>query len=251
MSSENAQQLEAEQRPSRLRTATMLLLSINVAVWLVQLAGYFSHSRFLSLDDNFALSVEGLHHGHLWQLLSYQFLHSTPWPWHLLFNSWAIFVFGTEVEFSLGKARMLEIYFLSGIMGGLFQVFGMWLLPGIFGEGSIIGASAGAFGLVAAFAMIYPRERLFVLLFLIIPVRMRAVGLLWFSIALTVFGIALPILEHFMPALERVDPLFANIGHAAHLGGIVTGCLLTRGLARRLPPQDAGPPMIVGDAAKT
>jgi len=249
MSSENEQKPEVAVRPPRLRTATMVLLFINALVWLVQSVGYRFHSQALSLDDHFALSVEGLRHGHLWQLLSYQFLHSVPLTWHLLFNSWAIFIFGTEVEFSLGKRRMLEIYFLSGIVGGLFQVCGMWLMPGIFGEGSIIGASAGAFGLVAAFAMIYPRERIFVLLFFIIPVRMRAIGLLWLSMALTLFGIAFPVLEHFIPLLERADPLFANVGHAAHLGGMIAGCLLTRSLARRLPPV-VNPPVILETAAK-
>ena len=77
----------------------------------------------------------------------------------------------------------------------------------------MVGASAGAFGLVAAFATLYPERPLMLLLFFIIPVSMRAKFLLLFSALLTVFGIVFP-----------TD----NIAHAAHLGGMLTGIVFVR-----------------------
>ena len=81
----------------------------------------------------------------------------------------------------------------------------------------MVGASAGAFGLVAAFAVLFPRQRLLLLLFFIIPIAMRARTLLWVSIAFAVFGIIVP---------------FGNIGHAAHLGGILSGLVCAQLLKR-------------------
>ncbi len=80
-----------------------------------------SSDRFSSFPTNgyFALSVEGLRHGFVWQLLTYQFMHGGLL--HLLLNCWAIYVFGREVEETLGRNSFLTLYFTSGVIGGLFQ----------------------------------------------------------------------------------------------------------------------------------
>ena len=156
------------------------------------------------------MSVEGLRHGFVWQLLTYQFMHG-GWL-HLLLNCWAIYVFGREVEETLGRNSFLTLYFTSGVIGGLFQALAGVLLGGAFAA-PVVGASAGAFGLVAAFAMLYPERPLMLLLFFIIPVSMRAKFLLLFSALLAVFGIVFPM---------------DNIAHAAHLGGMLTGIVFVR-----------------------
>ena len=161
-------------------------------------------------DSYFALSLAGLQHGFVWQLLTYQFMHA-GWL-HLLLNCWAIFVFGREVEQTLGRNSFLTLYFSSGVIGGLFQALAGLALGGAF-AGSVVGASAGAFGLVAAYATLYPERPLMLLLFFIIPVSMRAKFLLLFSALLTVFGLIFP-----------TD----NIAHAAHLGGMLTGIAFVR-----------------------
>lgn len=107
----------------------------------------------------------------------------------------------------MGWRRFLALFFGSGVIGGLFQALAGVLLNGAFAA-PVVGASAGAFGLVAAFATLYPERPLMLLLFFIIPVNMRAKFLLLFSALLAVFGILFP-----------AD----NIAHAAHLGGMVTG----------------------------
>jgi membrane associated rhomboid family serine protease len=187
---------------------TMALLVVNVVAFIVQTAV----ERFSNIPiyDWFALSVGGLRHGFAWQLLTYQLMHG-GWL-HLLLNCWAIYVFGREVEETLGRNIFLTLYFTSGVIGGLFQALAGVLLDGRFAA-PVVGASAGAFGLVAAFAVLYPERPLMLLLFFIIPVSMRAKFLLLFSALLTVFGIVFPM---------------DNIAHAAHLGGMLTGIVFVR-----------------------
>lgn len=189
-------------------SATVVLLVVNVVAFILQNVLYkFSSFR---TDYYLALSVDGLRHGFVWQLLSYQFMHG-GWL-HLLLNCWAIYVFGREVEGVLGWRRFLTLYFSSGVIGGLFQGLAGVLLGGGFAT-CVVGASAGAFGLVAAFATMYPERPLMMLLFFIIPVSMRAKFLLLFSALLTVVGLVFPM---------------DNIAHAAHLGGMLTGIVFAR-----------------------
>ena len=72
------------------RSATVMFLVINVVVFILE-AGVERFSHF-QVADYFALSLWGLKQGFVWQLLSYQFMHANLL--HLLFNGWAIYVFG-------------------------------------------------------------------------------------------------------------------------------------------------------------
>jgi membrane associated rhomboid family serine protease len=151
-------------------------------------------------------------------LVTFQFLHGGLL--HLLFNCWAIYVFGRELEEALGVSKFLALYFTSGVIGGLAQAiagglavhFGTtaWVLRF---AGPTVGASAGAFGLLAAFAMLYPERRLMLLLFFVIPVSMRAKFLLLFSGLLALVGILYPV---------------SNMADGAHLGGMLTGVIFVR-----------------------
>jgi membrane associated rhomboid family serine protease len=190
------------------RSVTVMLLIALVVAYVLQLSLY-RFSR-VPVDPYFALSLEGLQHGYVWQLLTFQFMHG-GWL-HLLLNCWAIYIFGRELEMTLGKGRFLMLYFSSGVIGGLVQSLAGLLLDGWFAA-PVVGASAGAFGLIAAFATLYPERRLMLLLFFIIPVNMRAKFLLLFSGLITLVGIIFP---------------SDNIAHAAHLGGILTGILFVR-----------------------
>src|SRR5664279_4676933 len=79
-------------------SATVVLLMVNVAAFILQnVLGQFSN---FPTNAWFALSVEGLRHGFAWQLLTYQFMHGGLL--HLLLNCWAIYIFGREVEETLG-----------------------------------------------------------------------------------------------------------------------------------------------------
>src|SRR5208337_3781995 len=98
---------------------TVLVLVVNAVVFLVECFTLGSPPRF-SLDSHFALSVEGVEHGFIWQLLTYQFMHANLW--HILINSWAIYLFGREVEATLGWMKYLVLYLAAGVVGGMFQV---------------------------------------------------------------------------------------------------------------------------------
>jgi membrane associated rhomboid family serine protease len=219
-------------RPARrLRwSATMVLLMVNVVAFVLQSAV----ERFSNFPTNawFALSVEGLRHGYAWQLLTYQLMHGGLL--HLVLNCWMIYVFGREVEETLGRNSFLTLYFTSGVIGGLFQALAGVLLGGAFAL-PVVGASAGASGLLAAFATLYPERPLMLLLFFIIPVNMRAKFLLLFGGLVTLFGLVVPT---------------GNIAHAAHLGGLLTGIVFVRYAIywhwhwprlRRTPPQPLRP----------
>jgi membrane associated rhomboid family serine protease len=186
-------------------SATVSLIATLVLAFILQLTVLPE-----ALAENYLfLSLEGIQRGFVWELLTFQFMHG-GWI-HLLVNCLAIYFFGREVEWVLGKPRFLTLYFGSGVVGGVFQMFGAWIWPGHFG-GAVVGASAGAFGLVAAFAALDPARILTMLLYFILPVRMRARTLLLFCLTLTGLGIAFP------------HSFFGdNIAHAAHLGGILTG----------------------------
>jgi membrane associated rhomboid family serine protease len=139
---------------------------------------------------------------------------------HLLLNCWALFLLGREVEWQLGKPRFLLLYFLSGIVGGLFHLLVAFLWPHYF-DVPVVGASAGVAGVVAVFAMLYPDRRMTLLLFFVIPVNLRAKSLLWLMLMITALGIAFPTM------------LGLHIAHAAHLGGILTGLAFSRFYAPR------------------
>src|SRR5512137_1183154 len=94
------------------RSATVTLLIVNALVFLAQL----SFTRFSDFDVNryFALSLWGLKQGYVWQLLTFQFMHGGIL--HLLINCWVIYVFGRELEETLGVKRFLTLYFSSGVI---------------------------------------------------------------------------------------------------------------------------------------
>jgi membrane associated rhomboid family serine protease len=124
-------------------------------------------------------------------------------------------MFGRELEHHLGGKRYLGLVLSSGIVGGVFQVLVALLWPQYFG-GSVVGASASAFGLVAAYALMFPDRELQLLLFFVIPVHMRAKTLLIASAVLALAGFAFH------------DAILPGVAHAAHLGGMAMGWFFVR-----------------------
>jgi membrane associated rhomboid family serine protease len=187
---------------------TVALLIVNAVVFLVQLAT--SHSfRIPDIENGyFALSLDGLRQGYVWQLLTFQFMHQS-WT-HIILNSLAIYFFGQPVENALGGTRFLGIYLVSGIIGGLTQMLFSLVTHNF--ELTVVGASAGGMGLIAAFAVINWTEP-FTLILYFIPITMRGRTLLWASIGLAVIGM----LDY-----------NSHVANAAHLGGILAGFIYAR-----------------------
>lgn len=187
-------------------SVTVLLVVANVLVFLGQWAigKYFPSFNF---DGYFALSQKGMGLGRVWQLLTFQFLHGGPL--HLLLNCWALFLFGRDLEEHLGRARFLTLYLFSGMVGGLVQLGCAFLSESHFG-GMLVGASAGVFGLVAAYAALFPEREFTVLVFFILPVTLKAKMLLLWGAVFAIIGALVP---------------SGNVAHAAHLGGMLGGLL--------------------------
>lgn len=187
---------------------TRLLVLLGVAFVFQQAIEFYGSKRLSpAMMQYLALSPGGLAKGFLWQLLTFQFLHAGFL--HLLFNGITIWFFGRALEREFSPKQYLILYFGSGIAGGMLQALLGFLIPKYFG-GLVIGASAGAFGLMAAFARMAPHHSITLLIFFVLPVTLRAEWLLWGSLALALFGILIP---------------EDNIAHAAHLGGILFGIL--------------------------
>jgi membrane associated rhomboid family serine protease len=203
---------------------TLGLVLVNAAAFVLQELAYRVLPRFPT-NEIFALSVQGLKSGFLWQLLTFQFMHGGLW--HLLLNCWVIYMFGRDMETTLGGRNLLLLYFGSGVIGGVFQMLAAGLFPTQFG-GAVVGASAGAFGLVAAFAMLYPQRPLTLLLFFVLPITLRARYLLLISGLLALFGILFP---------------RDAVAHAAHLGGMFAGMAFIRRMSRRAVAPNLAPPV--------
>jgi membrane associated rhomboid family serine protease len=200
---------------------TVCFLIAYAAVFFIEQALPNSGSFFYTY---FALSNEGLAHGYVWQLLTYQFMHSGFL--HLFFNGWAIYTFGLALESDLGAKRYAALMLASGVIGGVVQSAAGVLSPSHFG-GNVVGASACAFGLVAAFAALYPTRELTMLVFFVIPVTLAARMLLIISAVLAVLAIGLTLITS-----------TGNVAHAAHLGGMAMGWLFVRMDWRRFMPRE-------------
>jgi membrane associated rhomboid family serine protease len=192
-----------------------MLLIVNTALFVLQtMLSFWAPSVFRAYFHIFALSTDGLGNGYVWQLITYQFMHAGFL--HLLVNMIVLYFFGRAVEEALGRKPFLQIYFASGVVGGLLQMLVAALFPDFFGR-SVVGASACGLGLLATFAALFPERQITLLLFFIIPVSLRARTLLWIAIGLSIFGLLAPI---------------GNVAEAAHLGGIITGLAYVRWVVR-------------------
>jgi membrane associated rhomboid family serine protease len=150
------------------------------------------------LDTWFALNPIG-HNFQVWQLITYQFMHGGFT--HILFNMFALWMFGIEIENLWGSKKFIYYYLLCGVVAGLFQIFLTPLLTGLVGP--TIGASGAIYGVLIAFGVLFPNRYIF--LYFFIPVKAKY--LITFLILIEFFAIS--------PG--------SNIAHLAHLGGALAG----------------------------
>jgi len=137
----------------------------------------------------------------LWRFVSYAFIHTDFM--HILFNMLMFWMFATEVCKSLGERNFTTLYLLSAIFAGMFSI--PFYAFGIMGNHPVIGASGALFGVMAAYAFLFPEQ--IILMFFIIPMKIKHA--IWIFIA--------------------IDLFMANSGdgiaHFAHLGGVLSGYL--------------------------
>ena len=185
-------------------SAVNSLVVANVLVFILQnLSG--------AIDGLFALwplqPIDGEVYFHFWQIVTYAFLHSTGNITHLLFNMLALWMFGTEIERYVGPRRLLTCYVASVVTAALSQLF----VPMLFGAppAPTIGASGGVFGLLLAYAFLFPKRKVIPL---IPPIPMPA----W------LFATLYAAVELFL----GVTGTLSGVAHFAHLGGMVGSALV-------------------------
>lgn len=173
---------------------TTILLLINVFVFILQLL-------IPKLFENLALKA-GATLSQPWTIFTSMFMHAGFS--HILFNMYALLIFGSLIEQKIGRKRFLWSYLLSGIVAALaFEVYHQ-----ILGTASAaVGASGAIMGILGLTIMLLPQMR--VAFFFVIPMSMRTAGIIFALIDL--FGL-------FNPA--------SGIAHIAHLGGLAVGLAL-------------------------
>jgi membrane associated rhomboid family serine protease len=211
--------------PTDLPVVTRNLLIANVVVFVLQ---YLLHdSTTFAVTQHFALwpwgkSISGaLADGQVitvgfevWQLVTYAFLHGSFT--HILFNMFALYMFGGTIERTFGARNFLIYYFVCAIVAAVAQlVVVQWFTHGFY---PTIGASGAIFGLLLAFGMLYPHEKM-MLIFL--PIPMPA----W----LFVTGYAV------IELVMGVTGTQAGVAHFAHLGGMLGGYAMIQYWRGKLP----------------
>lgn len=182
-----------------LTKAIKYLLIINIGVYIFQHLigegleswfGLYPHTVFSKLK--------------IWQLFTYMFLHSRPDPLHLIFNMFMLWMFGGEVERTLGTRQFVKYYIICGVGAALLHVI-------IFFNSTIpvIGASGAIYGVMVAFAVLFPDRVITLLLFFFLPVQILAKYLV-----MIFAGIAV---------LYGIFGLDKGVAHFAHLGGMAAG----------------------------
>jgi membrane associated rhomboid family serine protease len=186
-------------------SAVKLLVAANVLVYFLQILSKGALDEFFELWP--LQSIDGQSYFHVWQIVTYAFLHSTDNITHLLFNMLGLWMFGAEIERYVGPRRLLACYFASVVTAGLSQLF----IPALFGAppAATIGASGGVFGLLLAYAFLFPKRKVIPL---IPPIPMPA----W------LFATFYAGIELFL----GVTGSLSGVAHFAHLGGMVGSALV-------------------------
>jgi len=145
-----------------------------------------------------------------WQVITYQFMHAGFW--HLIFNMFfGLWMFGPEIEHLWGPRRFLVFYLTCGAAAGIFQL----LLGPVLEHGRasvVVGASGSIFGVLVAFAMMFPDR--YIYLWFLLPVKVKY--FVMFIIAMGVFAIGGQ----------------SQVANLAHLGGAFAGYVYMLALRR-------------------
>ncbi|MBO7281461.1 MAG: rhomboid family intramembrane serine protease [Bacteroidaceae bacterium] len=205
---------------------TKNLLAINALLFL---ATWVADTKGVDLNSILGLHLFLAEDFKPLQIVTYMFMHGGFT--HLLFNMFTLFMFGRVLEQVWGAKRFLVFYMATGIGAGLVQEVlqyiyfqtslsmyeGVSLAPGLvipmaeyLNLWTTVGASGAIYGILMAFAMTFPNERMFVIP---IPFPIKA------KYFVLIFG-AIELLSGLSPRMGD------NVAHFAHLGGMVFGLLL-------------------------
>lgn len=157
--------------------------------------------QYLGFDPSFKTAIT-----QPWRFVTYIFLHGSGF--HLLFNMLWLWWMGRLVEEQIGPRSFAVLFFGSGIGGAIFHIAFSFL----YGTSHVIGASGAVFGVMVAFAYLFPRIPIMLIFFPPIEARYVVAGLIAFDVLLLGSG--------------------DNIARLVHLGGAFTGYQLIKAHAR-------------------
>jgi membrane associated rhomboid family serine protease len=194
-------------RPDNFPPVVKNLIIINVLVWIAQL----SLDKQYNLTNILALWPLGTELFKPYQIATHMFAHAAYDGfgrivfYHILFNMFALWMFGRILENVWGPKRFLLFYFICGIGAAAAHLIVQYLNGGY---APVVGASGAIMGIFAAFAYLFPNTEMY---FLFIPFPIKAK---WMVIGLAAFDL--------FGGISGGD----NIAHFAHLGGALTGFIL-------------------------
>ncbi len=199
------------------------LLIINALVWLAQIT---VGKQLIPIENLFALHYIKSEYYKPWQFISYMFLHDPGNFFHILFNMFALWMFGSTLENLWGSKRFLLFYLICGVGAALVHMVALWYdlrqLEPLFTQGYIgpdvyysnlnvptMGASGAVMGIFAAFAFTFPNSQL---LILPIPFPIKAKYAMMGLIGLDLIG--------------GFSSQSTGVAHFAHVGGALVGIIL-------------------------
>ncbi|MEE9315967.1 MAG: rhomboid family intramembrane serine protease, partial [bacterium] len=169
------------------------LIIANVSVYLVQV---FAGRNFLYTFGLVPYQIT--RNLRLWQIFTHMFLHGGLF--HLLINLFVLWMFGKPIEREWGTKSFLKYYFTCGLGAGFF-IF----ITSLNSRIPVVGASGAIYGILVAFAMLYPDSIIY--LYFLFPIKAKHFVILIGAVAL----------------LAGISRGRSNIAHFGHLGGLLVG----------------------------
>ena len=196
--------------------ATYIIIGLNVAAWLLlqgagmgeQLNTSVCQYGLIPADLFSSGGGRACPPGSGWTgVFSSMFMHGS-WM-HIIGNMWFLWVFGDNIEDSMGPVRFAIFYILSGLLAATAQVVSQpdSIIP-------MVGASGAIGGVMGAYIMLFPRVKVHMLVFIMI-IKVPAVAMLGYWIAVQVMG-----------GISSMSSSGGGVAFWAHVGGFVGGALL-------------------------
>ena len=197
--------------------ATYALIALNVAAWFL-LQGFGSEANLNASVCHFGLIPGDIFNDGQGQrycrdvgaasgLVTHMFMHGS-WV-HIIGNMWFLWIFGDNVEDSMGSARFAIFYLLSGFAAAAAQI--------VSGPGSLVpmvGASGAIGGVMGAYIVLYPKVKVHMLVF-IMTFRVPAIAMLGYWVAMQIIG-----------GVSSMGATGGGTAFWAHVGGFVAGAVL-------------------------
>jgi rhomboid protease GluP len=201
---------------------TYVIIGLNLLVWLaINITFTDVRSLNLFLLNYGVVPLLILNNLNYLSLITHMFIHVDIF--HILLNMYALFIFGRDLEEYVGTLRFTLLYLISGVVAALFHVFYFAMFLSIQCSPAVrpipavcvspaIGASGAIFGVMAGYAVSFPRRRLYALLWFVPVVAPAYLVILGYALIQTLFLFTTP---------------FSTIAYTAHVGGFIAGLAIS------------------------